>query len=387
MKNVRFIDGIQPSLPEMIEIRHEIHRYPELGFQEHHTSQLVARKLKSWGYEVVTNIAGTGVVASLRVGDNKKVIGLRADMDALPIQEHASHAYSSQQGGVMHACGHDGHTTTLLAAAKYLAETQNFSGTVRLIFQPAEEGLGGAKRMVEEHVFEKFPCDVIYGYHNVPGLPLGKLCFLSGIATAASDRARIVIKGRSGHGAKPHTAVDPIITGASIVNAFQTIISRNIDPLESGIITIGSFTSGDAYNIIPETAELRLSIRSYTLEVREILEQRIKDIAVQQAQAFGAEVEIEYWHNNPPVINDPSATEFACQVAENLFGKDQIVERKQPFSFSEDFSFMQQACKGCYFFIGNGDSPDLHNDHYDFNDSNLLTGASFWVALVEQYLS
>lgn len=387
MNKAKIISGIQQSLPEMIEIRHSLHAHPELGFQEKNTSQLVAEKLRDWGYDVVTNIAGTGIVANLTVGNGGKTIGLRADMDALPIVEQSGCHYTSQNDGVMHACGHDGHTTSLLTAAKYLAEHKNFSGTVRLIFQPAEEGLGGGRRMVEEKLFERFPCEAIYAFHNVPGIALGKLCFISGVATAASDRARIVIHGKSGHGAKPHKVVDPIVTAAHIVTALQTIVSRNIDPLEAGVISIGSLHSGDAYNTIADHAELRLSIRSYSPDVRDLLEQRIKDIVHHQCAVFGAHAEIEYWRNHPSVVNDAEKTAFAQQVAEQLLGQDAVLELSNPFTFSEDFAFMTQACAGSYFFIGNGESADLHNDHYDFNDENLATGGAFWVALTECYLS
>ncbi|OUY09138.1 M20 aminoacylase family protein [Acinetobacter populi] len=387
MNKAKIISGIQQFLPEMIEIRHSLHAHPELGFQEKNTSQLVAKKLRDWGYDVVTNIAGTGIVANLTAGNGKKTIGLRADMDALPIIEQSGCHYTSQNDGVMHACGHDGHTTSLLTAAKYLAEHKNFSGTVRLIFQPAEEGLGGGRRMIEEKLFERFPCEAIYAFHNVPGIALGKLCFIPGVATAASDRARIVIHGKSGHGAKPHKVIDPIVTAAHIVTALQTIVSRNIDPLEAGVISIGSLHSGDAYNIIADNAELRLSIRSYSPDVRDLLEQRIKDIVHHQCAVFGAHAEIEYWRNHPSVVNDAEKTAFAQQVAEQLLGPDAVLELSKPFTFSEDFAFMTQACAGSYFFIGNGESADLHNDHYDFNDENLATGGAFWVALTEAYLS
>jgi hippurate hydrolase len=377
---------ISSILPEMVSIRQRLHSQPELGFQERQTSDLVAQLLQQWGYQVTRGIAHTGLVASLQVGNGNKCLGIRADMDALPIQEVASHHYRSVHQGKMHACGHDGHTASLLTAAKYLAEQQNFSGTLNLIFQPAEEGLGGGRKMIEEQLFQRFPCDFIYAYHNVPGIELGKVCLIEGTATAASDRARIIIKGKSGHGAKPQQAVDPIVVAASIVMSLQTIVSRNLDPLESGVISIGSLQAGDAYNIIPEQAELKLSIRSYSVEVRDLLEQRISALVHQQAASFGATAEIHYARNHPPVVNDRQATRLIRQVASALYGEEALVELKQPFSFSEDFSFLAEQCPGCYLFIGNGDSADLHNDHYDFNDQNLLTSAALWVSLAQSYL-
>ena len=325
MTDLNLYTAIQATLPEMVKIRQLIHSQPELGFQEHKTSDLLAGLLSQWGYQVTRGIAQTGLVATLKVGDGGKCLGIRADMDALPIQEVAGHDYASQQQGKMHACGHDGHSASLLAAAKYLAHSQNFSGTLHLIFQPAEEGLGGGKQMVAEQLFEKFPCDFIYAYHNVPGIELGKICFIDGIATAASDRATIVIKGKSGHGAKPHAAIDPIVVASSIVMTLQTVISRNLDPLEAGVISIGSFQAGDAFNIIPEQALLKLSIRSYQAQVRELLQQRITDLVQQQAAAFGATAEIDYELGHPPVFNDPQATSMARQAAKRLYGEQAIL--------------------------------------------------------------
>lgn len=379
-------DYINSYLPEMMELRHKIHANPEIGFEEQSTSALVASYLEKWGYKVSTGIGGTGVIGTLKVGQGSKTLGLRADMDALPIMEMTGLPYASKNQGKMHACGHDGHTTTLLTAARYLAETKNFSGTLNLIFQPAEEGLGGAKRMVEEGIFDKFPCDAIFGYHNVPHVPAGQFVFIPNAATAASDRMKIVVKGKSGHGAQPHTAIDPIIVGASIVNALQTIVSRNLDPVESAVVTIASFHAGDAYNIIPATAELKLTIRSYNEKTRRFLEKRITEIANYQAEVFGAKCDVIYMPLNPACENDPDLTAFARKVAEDTFGKEAIAPRSQPFTFSEDFSYMLQKKAGCYLFIGNGETANLHNDHYNFNDDLLLRGSTYWSKLVETYL-
>lgn len=377
--------AINAYLPEMMELRHQIHSNPETGFEEKATSAIVSKLLQEWGYDV-SHLAGTGIVATLKAGNGTKTLGLRADMDALPVNEQTGLSYASKNSGKMHACGHDGHTSSLLTAARYLARTKQFSGTVNLIFQPAEEGLGGARRMVEEGIFEKFPCDAIFGYHNVPGVPAGNFCFIPGAATAASDRARIVVKGKSGHGAQPETAIDPIVVGAAIVSSLQTIVSRNVTALKPAVVTVASFHAGEAYNIIPATAELKLTIRSYDETTRNLLEKRVREIAEYQANVFGAKCEIDYFHLNPACQNNRELTAFARSVAEEAFGKSAIEDRSQPFTFSEDFSYMLQKKQGCYLFIGNGNTANLHSDHYNFNDDLLLRASTFWVRLVESYL-
>lgn len=377
--------AIKAYLPEMTELRHQIHSNPETGFEEKATSAIVGKLLQEWGYEL-SHLAGTGIVATLKAGEGKKTLGLRADMDALPVNEQTGLPYASKNAGKMHACGHDGHTSSLLTAARYLARTKQFSGTLHLIFQPAEEGLGGARRMVDEGIFDKFPCDAIFGYHNVPGIPAGNFCFIPGAATAASDRARIIIKGKSGHGAQPETAIDPIVVGAAIVSSLQTIVSRNVSPLQSAVVTVASFHAGEAYNIIPATAELKLTIRSYDEKIRNLLEKRIREIVEFQANVFDAKCEIDYFRLNPACKNDKALTEFARRVAEEAFGKEAIEERSQPFTFSEDFSYMLQKKQGCYLFIGNGNTANLHSDHYNFNDELLLRASTYWVRLVESYL-
>ncbi|WP_182419740.1 M20 aminoacylase family protein [Bartonella sp. HY038] len=370
----------------MIKLRHQLHQLPELGFHETQTSKTVAEKLKSWGYDVVEGIAGTGIVATLQQGTGKKILAIRADMDALPIVENTDLAYASKNDGVMHACGHDGHTTTLLTAARCISERKDFSGTVRLIFQPAEEGLGGAKKMIEEGLFTKFPCDAVFGYHNVPGIALGQFCFIPAIATAGSDRVRITIHGRSGHGAQPQKAIDPILIGSAIVSGLQSIISRNIAPNDAAVITVGSFIAGDAFNIIPETAELRLTVRSYDANIRALLETRIKELVQGYGAAYGATIDVEYRAVTPSVYNDEKLTQLAQRVAVKNFGPEKLFRQNEPFSFSEDFAYMLEQCPGCYLFIGNGNSANLHNDHYNFNDEIIEVGASFWVHLVEEFL-
>ncbi|UXN04810.1 M20 aminoacylase family protein [Bartonella sp. HY406] len=370
----------------MIKLRHHLHQLPELGFYETQTSKTVAEKLKSWGYDVVEGIAGTGIVATLQQGTGKKILAIRADMDALPIVENTDLAYASKNDGVMHACGHDGHTTTLLTAARCISERKDFSGTVRLIFQPAEEGLGGAKKMIEEGLFTKFPCDAVFGYHNVPGIALGQFCFIPAIATAGSDRVRITIHGRSGHGAQPQKAIDPILIGSAIVSGLQSIISRNIAPNDAAVITVGSFIAGDAFNIIPETAELRLTVRSYDANIRALLETRIKELVQGYGAAYGATIDVEYRAVTPSVYNDEKLTQLAQKVAVKNFGPEKLFQQNEPFSFSEDFAYMLEQCPGCYLFIGNGNSANLHNDHYNFNDEIIEVGASFWVHLVEEFL-
>ncbi len=377
---------ISNFLPEMIKLRHQLHQLPELGFHETQTSKTVAEKLKSWGYDVVEGIAGTGIVATLQQGTGKKILAIRADMDALPIVENTDLAYASKNDGVMHACGHDGHTTTLLTAARCISERKDFSGTVRLIFQPAEEGLGGAKKMIEEGLFTKFPCDAVFGYHNVPGIALGQFCFIPAIATAGSDRVRITIHGRSGHGAQPQKAIDPILIGSAIVSGLQSIISRNIAPNDAAVITVGSFIAGDAFNIIPETAELRLTVRSYDANIRALLETRIKELVQGYGAAYGATIDVEYRAVTPSVYNDEKLTQLAQRVAVKNFGPEKLFRQNEPFSFSEDFAYMLEQCPGCYLFIGNGNSANLHNDHYNFNDEIIEVGASFWVHLVEEFL-
>ena len=386
------LDAIRAHEDEMIAIRRQIHAQPELAYQENQTAALVAERLERWGYEVHRGLGGTGVVGTLRSGTSTKRLGLRADMDALPITETSGKPWASRVLGTMHACGHDGHTAMLLAAARHLAATRRFDGILHLVFQPAEEGLGGAKKMIEDGFFDLFPCDAMFGLHNMPGFPVGQLGFLAGPMMASSDTAIVTVRGKGGHGAKPHKAVDTVVAAASIVMALQTVVSRNVPPLDMGIVTVGAFQSGNAPNVIPETATLRLTIRAYRPEVRDLLQERITAIIHAQAAVYGATAEIDYQRRYPMVINDPEQTAFARQVATDWVGEVGLIRDLQPLTGSEDFSFFLEKVPGCYFLIGNGEGDDaggcdVHNPGYDFNDAALGTGASYWVKLAESYLS
>ncbi|WP_321917817.1 M20 aminoacylase family protein [Paraburkholderia sp. J11-2] len=374
---------------EMIALRHEIHAHPELGFEEFVTSDLVAQRLTEWGYEVHRGLGGTGVVGTLKVGDGRARLGLRADMDALPIQENTGLDYASRIPGKMHACGHDGHTAMLLAAAKHLAQSRNFSGTLNLIFQPAEEGLGGAKRMLDEGLFERFPCDAVFAMHNMPGFPTGKLGFRAGPFMASSDTVIIDIDGRGGHGAVPHKAIDPVVVCANVVLALQTIVSRNVPPLDMAIVTVGAIHSGDAPNVIPQTAQMRLSVRALRPEVRDLLQERITALVHAQASAYGATARIDYQRRYPVLVNDVAMTAFAQDVARDWLGEEGLIHDMAPLTGSEDFSFLLERCAGSYLIIGNGDGEGgcmVHNPGYDFNDDCLATGAAYWVQLAERFL-
>jgi len=382
------LPGIAALQDEMITLRQRIHAHPELGFEEFSTSELVAECLTQWGYDVSTGVGQTGVVGTLKNGEGRS-LGLRADMDALPIQEATGLPYASRIDGVMHACGHDGHTATLLAAAKYLAQTRDFNGTLNLVFQPAEEGLGGAQKMLEDGLFERFPCDAIFAMHNIPGYPAGQLGFYSGPFMASADTVTINIIGTGGHGAVPHKAVDPVVVCASIVIALQSIVSRNVNPQETAIITVGSIHAGNVSNVIPASAEMILSVRALTPEVRQLLERRITDLVNGQAASFGAQAEIDYYRCHPVLINDPEQTAFARQIAQEWLGEGQLIEDLRPFTASEDFAFILEQCPGSYLVIGNGQGDGsclLHNPGYDFNDACLPVGASYWVKLAEGFL-
>ncbi|CAM2171105.1 Hippurate hydrolase [Paraburkholderia sacchari] len=375
---------------QLSEIRHHIHKHPELSYQEANTAEFVAQKLKAWGYDVTRNVGGHGVVGSLKVGTSARTVGVRADMDALPIHEQTGLAYASIHDGKMHACGHDGHTTVLLGAAQQLATTRNFDGTVHLIFQPAEEAGSdsGAVRMIADGLFERFPCEAIFGLHNHPGVPTGTFGFRSGALMAACDTVKVRIAGRGGHAARPHLAVDPVLVGSSIVMALQSIVSRNVDPNEAAVITVGSFRSGFAPNVIPEDAVLEMSVRSFSPAVRETLEKRIRALVQSQAEAYGASAEIDYISGYPVLVNSAAETEFARKVAEELVGPEHIIAPFPPIAGSEDFAYYLQERPGCFVRLGNGEGrPMLHNARYDFNDDNLTVGAAFWTRLVERFLS
>lgn len=377
-------------LPQLTAIRHDIHQHPELGFEEFRTSDLVADYLSSWGYEVHRGLAGTGVVGTLRVGDGVKSLGLRADMDALPIEENNGKSWSSSVPNRMHGCGHDGHTTMLLGAARYLAQTRRFNGTLHLIFQPAEETLGGGALMVEQGLFERFPCDAIFAMHNMPGLPVGEFFFRHGAFMASTDQFVVTVQGCGGHGAMPHLTVDPVLVASHIVVALQSIVSRNTDPLEAAVITVGSIKAGEAANVIPDSAEMRLSVRSLGREWRTELLTRIPALIQAQAQSFGATAIVNHINGAPVLVNDEAMTRFAHQVAQQQFGAARAHYGAKPLMGSEDFTFMLEAQpQGCYLLIGNGDGEGscmVHNPGYDFNDECLTAGSHYWGALVEAYL-
>lgn len=394
MKEIR--DLIEADLDDFIQLRHDIHEHPELAFNETRTSDKVAQLLQEWGYQVERGIGGTGLVAQLKLGNSPKSIGIRADMDALPIHEESGVGYSSTHEGKMHACGHDGHTTILLAAAKALATRKTFNGTVNLIFQPAEEfgrPNSGAARMIADGLFDKFPCDAVFGMHNMPGYPQGQLHFHDGWMMASSDVVTITVKGVGGHGAKPHNTKDPIVAASSIVMALQTIVARNVSPLDSAVVTVGMFHAGVANNVIPEQAELKLTVRCFKPEIRQLLKERIVAVAKAQAESFNVVAEIDYQFGYAPVFNTSKETQFARQVARLVVAEGEIVDQTEPLAGSEDFAFMLEKCPGCYLFIGNGlkesdaaSGYDLHNPHYDFNDKNIAIGATYWVTLAEQFL-
>ena len=393
------LDEVRDITAEMVALRQQIHANPELGFEEHQTSALVASQLERWGYEVHRGVGRTGVVATLShgVGNGQgqgRRLGLRADMDALPITELTGLPYASRNTGLMHACGHDGHTATLLAAARVLGLTRAFTGTLVLIFQPAEEGLGGAKAMLEDGLFERFPCDALYAFHNAPGYAAGLLGFRAGVMYSSADTAIITVHGVGGHGAKPHLAVDPIVAASHVVIALQTIVSREVDPNELAIVTVGAFIAGAAPNVIPASAELRVTVRARSEAVRAQLRDRITAIAQQQAAVHGARAEVDYRWRYPVTINDAAATAFARDVAHGVVGDAGLIPDLPPGLPSDDFGMMLQRVPGSYFIVGNGVGQGageggcgVHNAGYDFNDKILPGTASFFVTLAQRFLA
>lgn len=384
--------SLSERVGEFIALRREIHAHPELAFQEHRTAALVARKLTDWGYEVATGLGSTGVVGTLRRGRGSRRLGIRADMDALPITEATGHAWSSQTPGVMHACGHDGHTATLLAAARHLAEHGDFDGTLHLIFQPAEEGAAGAVRMIDDGLFERFPCDTLFALHNMPGSPTGHFTFRAGATMASSDNVTITLQGIGGHGAMPHTTADPLVAASSIVMALQTVVSRNVDPLHTAVVTVGALQAGQANNVIPDQATLKLSVRALDPEVRSLLKQRIHELVTQQAASYRVRADIDWQDGYAVLINDSACTTLAVELATRLFGAERVTPQGAPITASEDFAFMLQRVPGCYFFVGNGAAGTpgacmVHNPGYDFNDDIIADGAAFWSALVHEVLA
>ena len=376
-------------MPDLVATRHFLHQIPEIGLSEFKTSDYIAGQLTAMGYEVTRGLAGTGIVATLRNGTSQRSIGIRADIDALPIQEETGLDYASQHPGAMHACGHDGHTTMLLGAAKMLAERRNFDGTINLIFQPAEENFGGARIMVEEGLFERFPCDAVFGLHNDPGIPFGQFALRDGPIMAAVDECRIRINGKGGHGAEPQETADPIVAGASIVMALQTIVSRNIHPLEPAVVTVGSFHGGTASNIIPGHVDIVVGIRSYDPKTRDELERRITLIAERQAESYGMTASVDYQRSYSATVNHTEETDFLRRVAKKFAGEDKVVELARPFMGSEDFAYMLEKRPGSYFFLGTQRTPhdpQLHHPKFDFNDDILPLGVAYWVELAEAWL-
>ena len=374
---------------EMAEWRHDIHAHPETAFEEQRTSALVAKKLESFGLSVHRGLGRTGVVGTLSAGTGKRAIGLRADMDALHIHEKNGFDHRSQHVGKMHACGHDGHTTMLLGAAKYLAETRHFDGTVHFIFQPAEENEGGGREMVEQGLFDKFPCDSVYGMHNWPGMAVGQFGLRSGPMMASFDIFEIELTGRGSHAALPHTGIDPVVAASALVQALQSITSRNVDPIESSVVSVTQIHAGDTWNVIPDSAVVRGTTRAFRPEVQDLIERRVREISNGVAAAYATQVKVRYERRYPPTVNAARETEICASVLERMVGAENVV-RVPPVMGSEDFAFMLQAKAGCYVFVGNGPGEGgcmLHNPHYDFNDEVLPLGASYWANLVEHILA
>jgi hippurate hydrolase len=382
-------DILSSHLPELTAIRQDIHAHPEMLFQEERTAAIVAGELQRLGFQVTTGIAKTGVVGTISNGSSSRTIGIRADMDALPIAEQTNLPYASKYPGKMHACGHDGHTTMLLALARYLAQTRNFDGTVHLIFQPSEEDEGGAMQMIEDGLFRRFPCHQLFALHNLPGEPEGQIMVRPGPITAAVDIATIIVQGVGGHGAIPHKSVDPIVAASSLVMALQTIVSRNVDPLDPAVVTVGAINGGSMATVIPETVKLLVGLRTVTKPVREMMLARIRDLSHAHAKSFGctADVQtgIDSW-SYPAGFNTPAEADLVRQVALDMGQDPARIDMRGPFMFSEDFSSMQEIVPSCYFGLGAGPGPMLHDPGYNFNDALLVKGPAFWARLVEKAL-
>jgi amidohydrolase len=393
---MKIIDSITTQAAGIAAIRQQIHANPELCFAEVQTADLVAQKLKEWGIPMHRGMGTTGVVGIIKNGTSDRAIGLRADMDALPMQEYNTFAHASKNAGKMHACGHDGHTAMLLAAAQHFAKHRNFDGTVYLIFQPAEEGGGGAREMIKDGLFEKFPMEAVYGMHNWPGMAVGKFAVSSGPVMASSNEFKIVIHGKGGHAALPHDGVDPIQAACQMVQAFQTIISRNKKPIEAGVISVTMIHGGEATNVIPDSVEIQGTVRTFTVELIDLIEKRMREIAEHTSAAFGATCDFEFDRNYPPTINSATEANFAAKVMADIVGASNVLPQ-EPTMGAEDFSYMLQAKPGAYCFIANGEGDHraighgggpcmLHNPSYDFNDDLIPLGATYWVRLVEESL-
>lgn len=393
---MKLIDSILADAAAITAIRRDIHAHPELCFEEVRTADVIARTLTDWGIPVHRGLGTTGVVGIVKNGSSPRALGLRADIDALPMTEKNQFAHASRHPGKMHACGHDGHTAMLLAAAKHLARHRNFDGTVYLVFQPAEEGGGGAREMIKDGLFEQFPMEAIFGMHNWPGMQVGQFAVKNGPIFASSNEFRIVIRGKGGHAALPHNTVDPVPVACQMVQGFQTIITRNKRPIDAGVISVTMIHTGEATNVVPDACEIQGTVRTFTLEVLDLIEQRMAEIARHTAAAYGCEVEFEFHRNYPPTINHPEETAFVRRVMGEVVGPENVLEF-EPTMGAEDFSYFLQHKPGAYFLIGNGDGTHregghglgpcvLHNPTYDFNDDLIPLGATLWVRLAEAWL-
>lgn len=394
---MKLIDQILADAPAIAALRRDIHAHPELCFQEERTADLIAQTLTDWGIPVHRGLGKTGVVGIVRNGTSDRAVGLRADIDALPMTEHNTFAHASKHHGKMHACGHDGHTAMLLAAAKHLAKHRNFDGTVYLVFQPAEEGGGGAREMIKDGLFEQFPMEAMFGAHNWPGMAAGQFAVRSGPVFASSNEFKITIRGKGSHGAMPHLGTDPVPIACQMVQAFQTIITRNKRPIDAGVISVTMIHAGEATNVVPDSCELQGTVRTFTLEVLDLIERRMQEVATSIAAAFEATVEFEFKRNYPPTINHAKETAFVENMLREMVGADNVHEF-EPTMGAEDFSYYLLEKPGCYFLIGNGDGSHrigghgmgpcmLHNPSYDFNDELIPLGGSMWVRLAEAWLN
>jgi hippurate hydrolase len=394
---MNIIDSIVGHAAEIQAVRRDIHAHPELCFEEKRTADVIAAKLAEWNIPVHRGLGGTGVVGIVKNGTSTRAVGLRADIDALPMTEHNTFPHASKHAGRMHACGHDGHISMLLAAAKHFSQQRSFDGTVYLIFQPAEEGGGGAREMIKDGLFERFPMEAVFGMHNWPGMEVGKFAVSTGPVMASSNEFRIVIHGKGSHAALPHNGIDPVPVACQVVQAFQTIISRNKKPVDAGVISVTMIHAGEATNVVPDFATLEGTVRTFTVDTLDMIEKRMEEVARHTAAAFGATCEFEFRRNYPPTINHAAETDFARTVMESVVGKANVIAQ-EPTMGAEDFAYMLQAKPGCYCFIGNGDGAHreaghgigpcmLHNPNYDFNDELIPLGATYWVRLAEAWLT
>jgi hippurate hydrolase len=396
-QRMQLIDSILANASQIATLRRDLHAHPELCFEEHRTADLIAGRLAEWGIPVVRGLAKTGVVGIVRNGTSNRAVGLRADMDALPVTEHNRFPHASRHAGKMHACGHDGHTAMLLAAAQHLAQHRDFDGTVYLIFQPAEEGGGGAREMIRDGLFERFPMEAVFGAHNWPGMAAGQFAVAPGPVFASSSEFKITIRGKGSHGAMPHLGIDPVPVACQMVQAFQTIISRNKRPLDTGVISVTMIHAGEATNVVPESCVLEGTVRTFTTAVLDLIERRMRQVAEATSAAFEARCEFEFSRNYPPTVNHDAESAFVRQVMTEVAGAANV-QTFEPTMGAEDFSFFLQHTPGCYFVIGNGDGEHregghglgpcmLHNPSYDFNDELIPLGATLWVRLAERWLA